>query len=169
MSSFIDTMKEYVENARAKLAAAEQAHRSAAAELQVAGNDFAIWNNAYTLALKEKEKWQAEARETQLPMELPGTDVAPMESVNAPNEPAQPEINKTEKVRETLGKHVSGITPKDLWIEVKDFNVSRPYLYSVLKRLRDSKEVAMRRGKYVLIPKPLEVKLEEEMEVMTVQ
>ena len=170
--AFLDTMREYVEKARGRLAAAELAHKETATEFQAAMSDFTVWNNAYTLAQKEREKWQAEARETQLPMNLPEITAAPNDSKSDADKaqvPA-PEVNKTEKVREILGEHISGITPAQLWVEVKDFQVSRPYLYSVLKRLRDNEEVSMRKGgKYVLKPKPVEVKPEEGVEEMTVQ
>jgi hypothetical protein len=173
MATFLEMMKDYVETARMRLGAAEQAHKESAAELQAAASDFAIWNNAYTLAQKEREKWQAEARETQLPMDLPGVaEAKDTAKDDASEEPvSQPEINKTDKVREVLGLHVSGITPAQLWGAVKVFDVSRPYLYSVLKRLRDNDEVSVRKGgKYVLKPKPvIEVKPEEGVEGMTVQ
>lgn len=174
MVPFLETMREYVEKARRRLAAAEQAQKEAAAEWQAATSDFAIWNNAFTLAQKEREEWQAKARETQLPMNLPGIVAArdtPKSDVDADVEKLLiPEVNKTEKVREILGAHITGITPAQLWVEVKDFQVSRPYLYSVLKRLRDSEEVSVRKGgKYVLKPKPVEVKPEEGAERMTVQ
>ena len=151
-----------MENARARLAAAEHAQRLAVAELQAANSDLLIWNNAYMLALKEKEKWQAGAKEMQpvLPMELPEAAAETVaETLEAPADEAHaPEVNKTEKVRDALREHATGITPAQLWVEVKDFQVSRPYLYSVLKRLRDNDEVSVRRGgKYILKPKPTEL------------
>lgn len=172
MVNFLDMMKDYIEKARARVAAAEQAHRMAIAELQAANSDLVVWNNAYTLAVKEREKWKVDSRQTELPMEMPKVEPAP-EAANVNPEQEQPQtaqtsINKTAKVREILGEHATGITPGQLWIEVKDFQVSRPYLYSVLKRLRDNDEVAQRRGgKYVLKQTPVEVK-PDEMEGTTV-
>lgn len=171
MATFVETMKEYVDKARARLAAAEQVHRAASAELMAASSDFAVWNNAYTLAVKEREKWEAEAKETQqqLPMDLPDTTSLSFEPSNVADEHNHSvEINKTAKVREVLAAHQTGITPGQLWLNVKDFQVSRAYLYSVLKRFRDNDEVTVRRGKYMLKPKPIEAK-PIEGEALTIQ
>jgi hypothetical protein len=61
------------------------------------------------------------------------------------------------------------MTPADLWKAHKEEISSRPYLYSILKRMRDKDEVALRRGKYVLKPKPSEVRPEAVTEVQTIQ
>ncbi len=62
-------------------------------------------------------------------------------------------------IRSVLRQHPNGITPAEIWREVKD-NVGRAYVYSVLKRLKDRKQVTERRGKYFLqiITKPEEGK-----------
>jgi hypothetical protein len=60
-----------------------------------------------------------------------------------------PETNKTEMIREVLRQHTNGITPAQVWINVKD-KVGRNYVYSVLKRMKDKDEVKERRGKYYL-------------------
>jgi hypothetical protein len=65
---------------------------------------------------------------------------------------AVPDIQKTELIRETLRQH-SGMTPAELYSVVKS-HVARPYLYSVLKRLRDKEEVVVRRKKYHIKPTP---------------
>ena len=54
-------MREYVENARLRVATAEQTYKAAADEWQEANRDFNVWNNAYTLAVKDQEKWKASA------------------------------------------------------------------------------------------------------------
>jgi len=171
MLSFLDSMKEYVDKARQRAALAEDAYRTAASEFQAASNDLTIWSNAYALALKERERWQAEARETQtqLPMELPDAGENARQPPSIPVEqPRTEEINKAAKVREILAAR-GGITPAELWMEVKDFNMTRPYLYSVLKRLRDNNEVAVRKnGKYMLKPRAAEGK-SEEMETEMIQ
>ena len=63
-----------------------------------------------------------------------------------------PDIQKTELIRETLRQH-SGMTPGELYNVVKS-HVARPYMYSVLKRLRDKEEVVVRRKKYHIKPTP---------------
>jgi len=74
--------------------------------------------------------------------------------------PLATDINKTDMVRELLRQHPAGITPTDLWKQVKTRMTHRAYLYSILKRLKDKDEVMVRRGKYIakMVPKPEEGK-----------
>jgi hypothetical protein len=58
------------------------------------------------------------------------------------------EINKTDMVREILRQHPAGITPTEIWKEVKNQMSHRAYLYSILGRLKDRDEVLVRRKKY---------------------
>jgi hypothetical protein len=69
-----------------------------------------------------------------------------------------PEVNKTQVIREALGQH-PGMTPADTWKAVRGQIRSRNYVYSVLKRLKDRKQIIERRGKYYL---PATPKTEEE-------
>lgn len=71
---------------------------------------------------------------------------------------AKPEdINKTDLIRDAIRQH-PGASPADLWDSVKE-QVSRAYLYSVLKRLKENEEVIVRRKKYYFkaVSKPEEV------------
>jgi hypothetical protein len=112
------------------------------------------------LETREEEKRLSKAMENQLPMDLPDLAEAP-KGENPPEEahlePATPTVatNKTQKVREILAEHSGGIAPAGIWTEVKDNIASRAYLYAILKRLRDNDEVSIRKGKYVLKPKPI--------------
>lgn len=65
-------------------------------------------------------------------------------------------INKTELIRTLLRQNPAGLTPPQIWEQVADQFKHRPYLYSVLKRLKDHDEVVTRRNKYMLRP-PQEV------------
>jgi hypothetical protein len=56
------------------------------------------------------------------------------------------EINKTNLIRDAIRQH-PGASPADLWDAVKE-QVSRTYLYSVLKRLKENDEVMVRRKRY---------------------
>jgi hypothetical protein len=69
-------------------------------------------------------------------------------------------VNKTNLIRDVLRQHPNGITPVEVWREVKG-HIERNYVYSVLKRLKDSKQVSERRGKYYLQVMP---KSEEDKE-----
>jgi hypothetical protein len=67
--------------------------------------------------------------------------------------------NKTDLVRNALREHASGMTPGELWSAVSGQIAHRPYLYSILKRLKDKSQVAKRRGKYYLVEPPEEREL----------
>jgi predicted RNA-binding protein len=66
------------------------------------------------------------------------------------------DTNKTKLIRDILKQHTGGIAPGELWDLVSGKIKHRPYLYSVLKRLSDRKEVAKRRGKYYFVEPPEE-------------
>lgn len=70
------------------------------------------------------------------------------------------EANKTEAIRELLRQHPAGMTPGQIWQVMKGQIAYRQYIYSVLKRLKDKKQVAERRGKYFfqVLAKPEEVR-----------
>ncbi len=179
MPTILEALKERVEIARARVTTAQQAFQLAHVELQAANSDLAVWNNAVMLEQREEEKRISAVREVQerqytLPdIPSPSAERYVVEAVVSHPDSDHLQsfgaaINKTERVRETLRSHVGGITPAGLWIELKDHLSSRAYLYSILKRLRDNEEVTQRRGKYILKPKPVEVKTDE-VEGMTVQ
>jgi hypothetical protein len=75
--------------------------------------------------------------------------------VEAPEAP-----NKTDVVRNLLKQHPAGMSAVDIWKEVGEQFTHRPYLYSILKRLRDRQEIVKRRTRYFLtvIPKAEEAK-----------
>jgi hypothetical protein len=83
-------------------------------------------------------------------------------AVSGSSAPAVPagELNKTEIVRELLRQHSAGMTPSDIWKQVKAQIPHRPYLYSILKRLKDKGDITDKRGKYFFkfAPKPEEAK-----------
>ncbi len=65
-------------------------------------------------------------------------------------------LNKTQLIRDSLSAN-RGMTPADTWKVVRGQIKSRNYVYSVLKRLKDRKQIIERRGKYYLpTPKPEE-------------
>ena len=59
------------------------------------------------------------------------------------------DVNKTEMIRAVLRRHPAGITPAELWQELNG-EVSRDYVYAVLKRLKDRDQISYRRKKYSL-------------------
>lgn len=163
MSTVLESLKERLDAAKARLLTAQQQHQATTVELQSATNEHNIWHNAVAIETREEEKRQAEQQKQQmvLPQVVPDSITITLTDDDHLSS-ASDTGNKTELVRDILRKHATGITPGGLWIEVRDKISSRPYLYSILKRLRDKEEVSIRRGKYVLRPKMADVKSEGE-------
>jgi hypothetical protein len=178
MARLLDGMRECLEKAKDRLVKAQQGFQMAQTELQAATAEYGIWNAAINLALRDEEKRLEESREKQIPMNLPDlrttSDEEEPADVTAEDGPAQSvvesaaPVNKTEKVREILRAHETGITAGGIWEEAKDHISSRAYLYAILKRLRDNDEAFIRRGKYLSKTKSFEVKAAG-TEAMTVQ
>jgi len=74
---------------------------------------------------------------------------------------AEQDSNKTQLVREALALH-PGLTPAQIWGAVKTRIGRRTYVYSVLKRLKDRKQIIERRGKYYLPEAPKVVEVNEQ-------
>jgi hypothetical protein len=147
MSQFLEELKTRLAEVLKRLQIAQQKSQVAQAELQAVTQEY---NSLQYLATVENARIQQSA----------GTTI----TVNVGSRIAQPalpqatETNKTETIRELLRQHPTGMTPTDIWKEVKGQMAHRPYLYSILKRLKDKDEVCVRRGKYVMkmMPKPEE-------------
>ena len=78
---------------------------------------------------------------------------------------AERDSNKTQLIRDALALH-PGLTPAQVWGAVKTRITRRTYVYSVLKRLKDRKQIVEGRGKYYL---PVAPKVAEESEQTTLQ
>ena len=167
MNPLLEGMKERLEIARTRLQKAQQTFQAAQAELQAATGEYTTWNSAISLLMREEEKRAAEANEKQIPMDLPdlkptsndAPTAKPSDADDALLQRAQEStlVNQTEKVREILRAHNSGLTPAGIWEEGRHDISSRAYLYAILKRLRDSDEVVFRRGKYQFKSKPIAI------------
>lgn len=169
VTSLLEGMKEKLEKAKSRLANAQQAFQVAQAELQFATAEFGIWTSALNLATRDEEKRVAESKAKQIPMDLPGIQAAPSEASSEEFGGAEQSLlraiessaeitNQTERVRAILRAHNTGMTPGNIWDKGRDHISSRAYLYAILKRLRDSDEVLLRRGKYSLKVKSIEVR-----------
>lgn len=146
------TPNQFLETLKSRLAEAQKRYSEAQAHLQKSQADF----NA---AAQEVNSWQiamnAEARKQQASAGLL-TPPQPSLTLNAPGSTAPNSdaggTNKTEAIREILRQHPNGITPGEIWKELKGQIAHRPYMYSILKRLKDKGESMERRGKYFLKP-----------------
>lgn len=160
MNDEIKAAQEFLETCKQRYAEAQRRFGLATQNLQRAQQEFAnaqvehnnwqgvLASETARVALLQKA---AQANQTLLPMAQPQP---PGESV--PKQATAPEsntsdVNKTELVRELLGQHPEGMTPTEIWAVVKN-QIPRPYLYSILKRLKDADEVIYqrRRKKYSL-------------------
>jgi hypothetical protein len=121
-----------------------------------------VWNGALQIELREA----AAAQEDQVVAELGEPKPSFKVSILEQEEESAERVNRTALVRDQLRAHPSGMTTADLWKALQGSISNRAYLYSITKRLRDKKEIALRRGKFYLNPKLMEVKPEGETGVV---
>lgn len=149
LNSRLTAAQHHLTDAELRLKHAQQVHAYATYEV-----------NTWTAAVNiEKQREEARQKAAAIPTTT-STSVnatpaqAALPAKQATSEAAQPhesqEVNKTEMIRDLLRRSPTGMTPSDLWKQVKAQFTHRPYLYSVLKRLKDRDEVTVRRGKYLL-------------------
>lgn len=133
-----------------RLAEAQQAFEEEKARYALA---TAAWQKANNLVQACQRLIEEEQRRTQhgsIISHIPDGETLTIASMTM----THPEANKTDLVRDTLRQQAGGTTPKDLWRALQGQIKHRPYLYSILKRLKDKDEVAVRRGKYFLLQRP---------------
>jgi hypothetical protein len=158
MSDFLETLKLRFADAQQRLQISQQNLQRVQHEHAQITAEFSSWQNA--VAVETRKEQQAAAAQSVAMNRIVAAAInataAPLalSSASVPATPCQtrsedPEMNKTTLIREVLRQHPNGVTPVDVWKEVKD-RVARPYVYSVLKRMKDKKQVAVRRGKYFL-------------------
>jgi len=154
MAQILEEIKGRLLEAQKQLSEAQQALAVATNRHQSAQHQFNIWNAAMQIEQREEQLRQdaAKAKQPELPLtSRPDAAVAPV-SVSTPVEQSEEQDgpNKTDIVRNLLRQHPAGMSAVDIWKTVgAQFN-HRPYLYSVLKRLRDRNEISKKRNKYFL-------------------
>jgi hypothetical protein len=146
-------MSEFLENLKARHAEAQkrflakQAHLNAVnAEYQTVAQEFNAWQTLLTLETR-KEQGDNTVNVSATVVVSPQRPSLP--SSTPSNTGTAAEVNKTEIVRDLLRQNSSGLTPTEIWRQVKTQIPHRPYLYSVLKRLKDRGDVTEKRGKYL--------------------
>lgn len=147
MNQFIETLKARMEDAQKRFQEATQKLQAAQLEHQSAAQEFASWQHAF----------QAEMRRQNPNVTLKApTEAAPNvalhfhidEPMRQATSSGRSETNKTDVVRQLLQQHPAGMSPGELWKNLSSELKYRPYLYSILKRLRDRGDVYQKRGKY---------------------
>jgi hypothetical protein len=157
MTKILDELQARVADSKVRLDAATKTFQIAQAAFQQAQQDHSIWTSAWQAEVREVQRQAAIAIEKQLP--LPTNSEPEIEDfvddIIDAVEDGSGSTNKTDTVRDLLRRHPAGMSAIDIWAEVRSDFKHRPYLYSVLKRLRDREEIIKRRGKYCLklIPK----------------
>jgi hypothetical protein len=165
MTKILDELQVRVAESKARLDLATKAFQAAQATFVQAQQDHSIWTSAWQAEQRDEQRRAAAAAENQLPLPTAQSEprlaneqeVEDFVDAALADEPSE-NINKTDAVRELLRSHPAGMTAVAIWEEVREDFKHRPYLYSVLKRLRDREEIIKRRGKYCLklIPKTTE-------------
>jgi hypothetical protein len=167
-SPFLETLKTRVTESQKRWQEAQHKLTVAQQEFQLAQNEFVNWQGVLQAEMR---------RLGQLPPVPPppppgqpqpqqrvltssgGIRVIPAQ-VAVANQPQPPapnsgppaqdlansDVNKTELIREVLRQHPAGMTPKEIRIALKD-EVSRDYVYAVLKRLKDRDQIVFQRKK----------------------
>ncbi len=156
MPTILEEIKARLIEAQKQLAEATQALAVAQQKHQLASHNFNIWNAALQIETREEQTKQAVAMEKQSELPLANNQPLRLAAIPAPQAEHSDDVdeqegpNKTDIVRNLLRQHPTGMSAVDIWkIVGPQFN-HRPYLYSVLKRLRDRGEISKRRNKYCL-------------------
>lgn len=156
MSAFLDTLKERLAESQAQLHRAQALLAHAQTAHAAATQEYNSWANAVNVETRREQAAQ-QPQEGGPSKVLTGATTpnignqASQEAVTSNGHAA--EINKTQLIREVLQQHPAGIKPVGVWIQVKD-RIARPYVYSVLSRMKEKKQVNEKRGKYFLVPIP---------------
>jgi hypothetical protein len=134
---------------------AQQKANVAQIAFQSAQNELNIWTgaaNAIKIRL-ERLRQQVEQEQPKEPsLDKPTAGLLPSANDtlrSIAESSGSQDVNKTEMIRSVLRRHPAGITPAELWRELNG-EVSRDYVYAVLKRLKDRDQISYRRKKYSL-------------------
>jgi hypothetical protein len=149
-------MSSFLEECKARFAAVQKAVQEAHQELQAVQLRYqtaiqqqnALQYLINSVAAEEQRSQQKSyGQPTTVNLSISVADAIAADEAAAP----QPhEVNKTDMIRELLRRHPTGMTPTEIWREVKNQMTHRAYLYSILGRLKDREEVIVRRKKYLL-------------------
>lgn len=147
MSELIDRLKIGLAEAQARHAEVTKRHQAVTAEWQAVNAEVNGYQKVIELETRRELEKAASAPQMQGP-------------VSQAKQQAEQDSNKTQIVRDALALH-PGLTPAQVWGAVKNQISRRPYVYSVLKRLKDRKQIVERRGKYYLPEPPKTVEANE--------
>lgn len=153
-------MSELIDRLREGLGEAQKRQAEVAKRLQSVQGEWAsacAEVNGYVKVIELETRREMEKAATETPAE--NSSVA---QSNESSENDGDTVNKTQVVRDALEAH-PGLTPAQLWGAVKTSIPKRTYVYSVLKRLKDRKQVIEKRGKYYLPPNQKTEEVQQEL------
>jgi type II secretory pathway pseudopilin PulG len=147
MSEFLENLKSRHAEAQKRFVAKQAQLNAMQQEFQAVAAEFNAWTTLLTLETR-KEQSATIVLTPGTPIPAQTAKIAQLPGTARTNPTSQ--TNKTEIVRDLLRQHSSGMTPGEIWKaeEIKAEFSHRPYLYSVLKRLKDRGDITERRGKY---------------------
>jgi hypothetical protein len=152
MSKILEEIQTRLTEAQKRLAEANQGLAVAQQAQQAAQHNFNVWSAAMQIEQRDEQLRQAAATEKQLPLPTakPQSPILASDASDSSASDSSDSGSKTDAVRTILRQHPAGMTATEIWKEVSGQFKHRPYLYSVLKRLKDRNEVIKRRTKYCL-------------------
>jgi hypothetical protein len=153
MNEFLETCKTRLMEAQKRFQAAQQSLQKAQQEFAQAQVEFNNWQGVVNSEMRQQAIQQqvAQSKQPFLPISpQPAPAATPRKTGDAAGD-----VNKTELVRELLAQHPEGMSPTEVWGILKN-QIPRPYIYSILKRLKDNDQVIYqrRRKRYSLRVSP---------------
>jgi hypothetical protein len=147
MKTILDTIKTRLADAQNRLLQSKQRVAEAQEEYQSANLAVTTWQNALEFETRQEDRHASNSQAT-LDADLGFAATAVVVRHRPESRSVTTEMNRTDLVRELIRRTPNGIRPADLWHEVSGAIAHRPYLYSILKRLKDRNDIYERRGKY---------------------
>jgi len=166
-NNFLETIKMRVSDAQRRWTEAQHKLQVAQQEFQTAQMEFSNWQGVLNAEMRHLgiaqpvqparplpqpqariitvgQPQQAVVQTPPIPTPTPPATAQP--TTTQPNSPSgqQSEVNKTELIRELLQQHPAGMSPLEIWTALKD-EVTRDYVYAVLKRLKDRNQIVFQR------------------------
>ena len=154
MTKIVDELQARVAESKERLDKADKEFKVATATFQMAQQDHNVWTLALQAEVRDEQRKTAVATERQMPLPSIAKPEAVATAVPEQAPDSSEILNKTDIVRDLLKHHPNGMSAVDIWKQVRTQFHHRPYLYSVLKRLRDRQEIVKRRSRYCLTVVP---------------
>jgi hypothetical protein len=154
MSEFLETLKQRQADSQRRLTTATANLQKAQGEHQQISQEYTSWTNAVNTETRREQLeaalaiGQSQSPKAEPPKAAVVTASAPilLEDTESPSD-----VNKSRLIREVLQQHPGGLRPVTIWQRLQN-QVPRAYVYSVLSRMKQKKQVREIRGKYSLVP-----------------